>query len=82
MRPGTTEEAIFVCFKSGLFAHYSLNRPDRLALPPFPISFIHGNRDWVNSEGGEIIVRNVREKGGRADQGKTCQMHIIPNADH
>ena len=65
MQPGTaagatTEEAIFVCFKNGLFAHYLLNGVDRLALPSFPISFIHGDRDWVNSEGGEFIVRNIR----------------------
>lgn len=85
MQPGCSESALFVCFSSGLFAHTSLNRPDRLMLPPFPTSFIHGNRDWVDSVGGELIVRNIRERetaAGRPEEGLKSQCHIIPNSDH
>ena len=40
------------------FAHYSINRDDRLAFPPFQISLIHGDREWVNSEGVKFIVKH------------------------
>jgi hypothetical protein len=64
MMPGcstSTENSLQVLFKPGLFAHHSLNKMDRLCMPSFPISFVFGDKDWVNSQGAEIIIRNIRK---------------------
>ena len=51
------KQFLFV-LKMAFFAHYSINRDDRLAFPPFQISLIHGDREWVNSEGVKFIVKH------------------------
>jgi len=58
-RPGSTEFAIFHLFDMGLHAHIPLNDERRLARNdlPFPVSFIYGEHDWMDSRGADNIVR-------------------------
>jgi hypothetical protein len=59
MRPGSTEEAIFILFDMGLHALMPLDCQTRLANAnlPFPVSFIFGERDWMDNRGALNIVR-------------------------
>jgi len=59
MNEGTTEVALLCAFDSSLFAHKPLGTPERLANSdvPFPISFIYGDRDWVDSSYSEVVVK-------------------------
>lgn len=54
MREGSTEYAIFVCFKPGLFAHNPLEAENILGTPDItiPMSFYYGDRDWMDIKGG------------------------------
>jgi len=53
LRPPSTEFAIFNQVDPGLHAHLPLDHEDRLRNPdlPFPISFIYGKQDWMDSRG-------------------------------
>ena len=58
MREGSTEYAIFICFKLGMFAVNPLETDDRLGNPEFsiPVSFFYGDLDWMDQKGGQRIV--------------------------
>ena len=47
LRPASTEKALFVLFKPGVYAHLPLELPDRLGSLNIPISFFYGDRDWM-----------------------------------
>ena len=57
--PGSTEYAVFHLFDQGLHAHIPLNDERRLTRSdlPFPVSFIYGEEDWMDSRGADNIVR-------------------------
>lgn len=59
MNEGTTEVALLLAFDSSLFAYKPLGVPERLANSdvPFPISFIYGDKDWVDSSYSEVVVK-------------------------
>lgn len=59
VRPCSTEMALFMQFDSGLHALVPLDHPDVLRDPelPFPVSFIYGDSDWMDSRGSREIVR-------------------------
>ena len=62
-----TEKAITASFKYGGFALHPTTETDRLGNSdlPFPIAFAFGDRDWIGTEGAELIVRKNKffEKG-------------------
>lgn len=67
MREGSTEYAIFICFKLGMFAHNPLETVTRLGNPelPIPVSFFYGDIDWMDPKGGQrTIERNKFYEGG------------------
>jgi hypothetical protein len=78
MREGSTEYAIFVCFKSGVLAHNPLEHITRLGNPnlPFPISFIYGEVDWMDNQGAERAITVNRSFG------KLCRIYYVAGSDH
>lgn len=59
LRPASTEAALFVQFDCGLHAISPLASPEKLLNPtlPFPISFVFGSTDWMDSRGSREIVK-------------------------
>lgn len=57
---GTTETVLYDLFECGLFAYTPLN--DKLE--NVQVSFIYGDRDWVDSSGAEVLITSKRNKGG------------------
>jgi hypothetical protein len=59
MRPGSTEFAIFIQFDLGMHAHQPLAAPYKLNNPnlPFPISFVFGQRDWMDNRDADLILK-------------------------
>lgn len=80
MRPGTTEYALMICFKLGLYPQLTpLGHPSKLANPdyPVPISFIYGEADWVRSldeDYAKIVVA--------ASQFPESKFHLVSFSDH
>ena len=63
----------------GLHAHFPLCSPDRLLKNdlPFPVSFIYGSNDWMDSRGSREIVRiNPTFQSGQS------QLHLLQGAGH
>jgi len=56
-----------------------LHASEKLANPdfPVPISFIFGDRDWVDSTGSEVVVR-----ANKFFESGESQLHIVSNSDH
>lgn len=78
MREGSTEYAIFVCFKLGMFAVNPLESENRLGNPQLnlPISFYYGDIDWMDPEGGKrILEKNIYG-------GKVSHLYMVNNSDH
>lgn len=78
MKPGSTEYAIFVCFKSGVLAHNPLEVAHRLGNPnlPFPISYVYGEIDWMDNQGAERAVKVNRSYG------KLSRIYYVKGSDH
>lgn len=78
MREGSTEYAIFICFKLGMFAHNPLETEDRLGNPelPIPVSFYYGDVDWMDHRGGRRVVEKNRFEG------IASHVYTINNSDH
>ena len=78
MREGTTEYAIFICFRIGMFAINPLENLSRLGNPDLnlPVSFFYGDIDWMDCNGGERIVER---KNHCKDISK---VYIVKNSDH
>lgn len=60
LQPGDTEFSPKVLFDSGVHAYYPLSDPEKgLANNklPFPISFVFGDRDWMDNRGASDIIR-------------------------
>lgn len=76
LRPGSTEHAIFVCFNHLMWAHHSLDKDDRLGGIPIPVSFYFGDRDWMWTEAGDLIVSKNPYKGTHS------HVFVIENSDH
>ncbi|GBE79399.1 alpha/beta-hydrolase [Sparassis latifolia] len=58
-------------------AHARLPLVDRIAALKIPITFVYGEHDWMDPEGGTEAVENLRQAGN--GQGK---MYIVPHAGH
>ena len=54
-------------------ASTKLGNPDL----PFPISFVFGERDWMDSRGSRDIVR-----GNKHFLTGQSQLHVLPGAGH
>ena len=63
----------------GLHALAPLSASNKLnnAEIPFPISFIYGANDWMDSRGSRDVVRT-----NRFFATGESQLHILPNAGH
>jgi hypothetical protein len=62
---GTTETVLFDLFECGLFPYTPvINEFDA----NMPISFIFGDRDWVDSIGAEVVITRLRQNQRIADQ--------------
>ena len=62
MRDGSTEYAIFLCFKLGMYAYNPLETENRLGNKNFmvPVSFFYGDEDWMDIRGGiRVIEKNI-----------------------
>lgn len=65
---------LFDFFECGLFPYIPImDHFDNIS-----VSFIFGDRDWVDSSGSEILILKKRESGGNLD----CQLHVVKNASH
>lgn len=66
-------------FNDKLFCQSPLNGADKLANKefPVPISFVYGDRDWVNSLGSEDVV-----KANKFFESGEAQLHIVTKSDH
>lgn len=62
MKEGSSEYAIFICFKLGMYAVNPLETVERLGNPelPIPISFFYGDLDWMDPNGGRRILEKNR----------------------
>ena len=78
MRDGSTEYAIFICFELGMYAVNPLELENRLGTPNFelPVSFIYGDRDWMDYRGGDRVIEKNKHKGGLS------QVYIVNDCDH
>ena len=79
MRPASTSQALFIQHDVGLHAHEPLDSEDQLRNPTlnFPISFIYGERDWMDSRGSREIV-----KSSKFFASGESQLHILQGAGH
>lgn len=57
-KDGSSEYAIFVCFRMGMMAHHGLENDDRLGGLSLPISFWHGDIDWTPQSASRRVVKN------------------------
>jgi pimeloyl-ACP methyl ester carboxylesterase len=78
-RQGSTETVLFLQFDCGLHAKMPLQSASRLANPdlPFPISFVYGSKDWMDSRGSRQIVR-----ASKFFESGESQLHLLDNATH
>ena len=78
MKDGSTEYAIFICFRLGMFAENPLETEDRLGNPnlPIPVSFFYGDVDWMDRKGGDRTV--ARNKFAN----NLSSVYIINGSDH
>lgn len=78
-RPASTETALTILFDCGLHAHSPLSSADRLLNKdlPFPISFVFGDRDWMDSRGSREIIKN-----NKFFATGESQLHVLPGAGH
>ncbi|GLB33551.1 putative alpha beta-hydrolase [Lyophyllum shimeji] len=58
-------------------AHARLPLVDRISALKIPVTFVYGDHDWMDPEGGRQSVENLRQAGN----GKG-RMYIISNAGH
>ncbi|KAJ6629238.1 alpha beta-hydrolase [Mycena sp. CBHHK59/15] len=58
-------------------AHARLPLVDRIAPLKIPVTFVYGDHDWMDPEGGEQSVENLRKAGN--GQGRS---YIVNNAGH
>ena len=72
--PGTTESILFDFFEVGIFPYI----PIKDQMDDIQVSFIYGDRDWMDSVGAEVFITSKIKRG----QGDVCQLHIVPNASH
>lgn len=78
-RKASTSLALFDQFDFGLHAYAPLCSEDKLLNSDlnFPISFIYGETDWMDSRGSrEIVKKNKFKKTGES------QLHVLPDAGH
>ena len=75
---GALETAYRVPFKYLFQAYHPLTEPDRLINgTKFPIGISCGDRDFIGTEGADVVVRsNAFFKSGES------QLFVIPNAGH
>jgi cardiolipin-specific phospholipase len=78
-RPSETSKGFYVQLDVGLHAHVPLDSEDQLRNPDlnFPISFIYGENDWMDSRGSREIV-----KANKFFSTGESQLHILENAGH
>ncbi|KAJ7579240.1 Alpha/Beta hydrolase protein [Mycena floridula] len=72
---GSGEYCISHILAPGAFARLPL--VDRIAALKIPVTFVYGDHDWMDPEGGQQSVENLRLAGN--DQGR---MYVTPNAGH
>jgi len=58
-------------------AHARMPLVDRIAALKIPVTFMYGDHDWMDPEGGVKSIDNLRAAGN--NQGK---MYVIPHAGH
>ncbi|EGO01667.1 hypothetical protein SERLA73DRAFT_177093 [Serpula lacrymans var. lacrymans S7.3] len=58
-------------------AHARMPLVDRVGALKIPITFVYGDHDWMDPEGGSKSVSNLRKAGN--EQGR---MYIVPHAGH
>ena len=55
---GTTETILFDLFECGLFPY----TPIKNSLEDVEVSFVFGDRDWVDSLGSEVLITAKRKR--------------------
>ncbi|KII95868.1 hypothetical protein PLICRDRAFT_170467 [Plicaturopsis crispa FD-325 SS-3] len=58
-------------------AHARMPLVDRISPLKIPVTFIYGDHDWMDPEGGRASVENLRKAGN--GEGR---MYVVPNAGH
>ncbi|TFY73007.1 hypothetical protein EWM64_g11005, partial [Hericium alpestre] len=58
-------------------AHARMPLVDRIAKLKIPVTFIYGEHDWMDPEGGVQSIDNMRAAGN--DKGR---MYVVPHAGH
>ncbi|KAJ7507510.1 Alpha/Beta hydrolase protein [Mycena galericulata] len=58
-------------------AHARMPLVDRIAPLKMPVTFAYGDHDWMDPEGGEDSVENLRRAGNG-----NCRSYIVNNAGH
>ncbi|KAI0316977.1 alpha/beta-hydrolase [Amylostereum chailletii] len=58
-------------------AHARMPLVDRIAALKCPITFVYGEHDWMDPDGGKVSIENLRKAGN-----KDGRMLLIPNAGH
>ena len=79
LRDSSTSIALFQQHDTGLHAYAPLMSPEKLCNRwlPFPVSFVYGSHDWMDSRGSREVVRcNQFFASGQS------QLHILENAGH
>ena len=58
-------------------AHARMPMVDRVAPLKMPVTFVYGEHDWMDPDGGLAAVKNLRAAGN-----KHSKMVIVPGAGH
>lgn len=72
---GSGEYCVSHLLAPGAYAHRPL--VDRIDALKIPVTFVYGDHDWMDPEGGAIAVEKLRQAGN--GQGR---MYVVPNAGH
>lgn len=74
----TTETCLYDLFECGLFPYYTVL--DKLKKLNKHVSFVFGDKDWVDSTGAEVLITELTH--GRYSADALSNLHIIKGAEH
>ena len=75
---GTTETCLYDLFECGLFPYFPVL--DKLKTLNKQVSFVFGDKDWVDSTGAEVLITHLTR--GLYSAESLCNLHIINGAEH
>ncbi|ORY35011.1 Alpha/Beta hydrolase protein [Naematelia encephala] len=72
---GSGEYCISHILAPGAYARVPI--VDRIAQVKVPVTFLYGDNDWMDVDGGRASLKVLKEAGN-----DNCSVHVVPNAGH